>query len=180
MNFLLNFYLKTYKYDLINKFCYQNTKKLPKFKKIVLNFECRTTDLKKLTSALLAFELIANQKGILTIAKQANIVLKIRKGDPIGCKITLQKNNMLYFLTKIIVEITPKLKNFTGFNLNKKLKTNVFSYELHDTFVFSELENNYYLFHTLPKFAITIITTSKKKDELLYILKLIKLFFEKT
>lgn len=179
MNFLLNYYLKTYKYDLINKFRYKNTKKLPKLKKIILNFECRTAELKKLTSALLAVELITNQKGVLITAKQPNIALKIRKGNPIGCKITLQKTRMFDFLTKIIVEITPKLKNFNGFKLNRELKKSMFSYELHDTFIFSELENNYYLFHTLPKLAITIITTSKKKDELLYILKLIKLFFEK-
>jgi large subunit ribosomal protein L5 len=179
MNFLLNFYLKTYKYDLINRFPYNHTKNLPKLKKIVLNFECKTTELKRLTSALLAVELITNQRGVLTTAKQSDIVLKIRKGNPTGCKITLQKNNMFHFLTKLIVEITPKLKNFNGFKVNRKLKKNMFSYELRDTFVFPELENNYYLFNNLPKLGMTIVTTSKKKEELLYMLRLIKLSFEK-
>lgn len=179
MNFLLNFYLKTYKYDLVNKFFYTNTKRLPKIKQITLNFKCKTTELKTLTSALLATELIANKKGILTVTKKPNIILKTRKGNPVGCKITLKKNNMLNFLTKIIVEITPKLKKFDGFTLNRKLKKNMFSFELHDTFIFTELENNYYLFNTLPKLGISIVTTSKKKEELLYILQLMKLYFSK-
>jgi ribosomal protein L5 len=86
---------------------------------------------------------------------------------------------MFHFLTKLIVEITPKLKNFNGFKVNRKLKKNMFSYELRDTFVFPELENNYYLFNNLPKLGMTIVTTSKKKEELLYMLRLIKLSFEK-
>ena len=179
MNFLLNFYLKTYKYDLINKFFYKSTKELPKIKQITLNFKCKTTELKTLTSTLLATELISKKRGVLTITKKPNIVLKTKKGNPIGCKITLRKKNLLNFLIKIIIEITPKLKKFDGFKLNRKLKKNMFSFELHDTFIFNELESNYYLFNTLPKLGISIITTSQKKTELLYMLQLMKLYFKK-
>jgi len=171
MQFLINFYLKTLKYDLTNKFCYKNTKELPKIKKIILNFGCNTTELKSLSSSLLALKLITNQKGNLTITKHSNIFLKIRKGNPIGCKITLRKTRMFNFLTKIIIQIFPQLKNFYGFNVTRKLKKNMFSYELHETFNFTELENNYYLFNNLPNLGITIVISSKAKEELIFILK---------
>lgn len=171
MHLLEKFYSKTIKYELINKFKYNKTKNLPQLKKIILNFGCKTADIKQLASCLLALELITNQKGTFTTTKHANILFKIRKGNPTGCKITLQKFKLFNFLYKILSEVFPKLKNFTGFTITKKIKKKAFSYELHETFSFSELENHYYLFNTLPKLNITIVTSSQKKRELIYLLK---------
>lgn len=171
MHFLEKFYIKTLKYDLINKFIYKNINQLPKLQKIILNFGSKKSDIKQLASSLLAFELIANQKGILTTTKKSNILLKIRKGNPTGCKLTLQKYNLFNFFGKTVIEIFPKLKNFTGFSINQKLKKNAFSYELHETFSFSELENHYYYFSNLPKLDITIVTTARNKTELIFLLK---------
>lgn len=97
MHLLKNFCSKILKYDLINKFKYNKTNKLPKLKKLVLNFGSQKSDLKQLAAGLLAFELIANQKGVLTTTKKSNILFKIRKGDPIGCKVTLQSQNLFVF-----------------------------------------------------------------------------------
>ncbi len=88
MSFLSNFQLKVLKHDLLNKFNYKNINDLPKMKKIILNFSCRTSNIKRLATAALALELITNKKGVLTRSKKSNILLKIRKGNPIGCKIT--------------------------------------------------------------------------------------------
>ena len=178
MHFLENFYFKTLKYDLINKFIYNNTTRLPKLKKIILNFGSKTADIKQLSSSLLTLELITNQKGILTTAKKSSILLKIRKGNPTGCKLTLQKYNLFNIFGKIIIEIFPKLKNFNGFALNRKIKKNAFSYELHDTFSFSELEGHYYFFNNLTKLDITIITSTKNKKELRFILKSFQIPFK--
>jgi large subunit ribosomal protein L5 len=171
MHFIENFYFKTLKYDLINKFVYYDIHKLPKLKKIILNFGSPTANIKQLSSGLLAFELIANQKGILTTTKKSNILLKIRKGNPTGCKLTLQKYNLFNLFRKTIFEVFPKLKNFNGFNQNRKIKKNAFSYEIHDTFSFSELEGHYYFFNNLPKLDVTIVTTAKNEKELIFILK---------
>ena len=174
MPFLEDFYLKTLRYDLINKFIYNSPNKLPKLKKIVLNFGSKTADIKELSSSLLAFELISNQRGVLTKTKKSNILLKIRKGNPTGCKVTLHKFNLFTFFEKTLVEIFPRLKNFTGLNLTRKIKKNTFSYELHDTFSFTELESHYYYFNNLPKLDVTIVTTSTNKTELIFILKSLK------
>jgi large subunit ribosomal protein L5 len=171
MHFLEKFYSKTLKYELINKFKYNNTKNLPKLEKIILNFGCKTAEMHQLASCLLAVELITNQKGTFTKTKHANILFKIRKGNPTGCKITLQKFNLFNFLYRILSEVFPKLKNFKGFTVTKKMKKRTFSYELHETFSFSELEKHYYLFNNLPKLSVTVITSSKTKLELIYLLK---------
>jgi large subunit ribosomal protein L5 len=177
MHFIENFYIKTLKYDLVNKFLYKSTKKLPVIKKIILNFGCKTNDIKYLAASLLALELITNQKSSMTLTRHSNILLKIRKGNPTGCKVTLRKKKMFNCFSKFLTEIFPKLKNFNGFKLNRKMKKNAFSYELHDTFNFQELEEHYYLFNSLPNFDITIVTTTKTKEELIFILNSFKFPF---
>lgn len=174
INSLNNFYLKTIQYDLINKFPYNHTKKLPKFKKIILNFECKTNEIKMLTSSLVALKLITNQKGILTATKRSNVKLKIRKGNPVGCKVTLRKTKMFLYLYRMVTEIFPRLKNFNKINLNKNLKHNAISYKLDDIFNFKELEKHYYLFNNLTKLSITLTTNTKTKDEFLFIFHSLK------
>lgn len=171
MHFLTYFCKKNLSYELINKFTYLNTKELPKIKKIILNFGCKTTDIKRLSASLLALELITCQKGKLTTTKYPNVILKLRKGNPVGCKVEIRNQKMYYFLEKVLGEVFPKIKNFNGLIFNKKLKKNVISYRLTDNFVFKTIEENYYLFNTLPKLDITILTTSKKKEELSFIIK---------
>jgi large subunit ribosomal protein L5 len=173
MHHLEKFYIKTIKYELINKFVYINTANLPELRKITLNFGCKTADIKQLSSGLLAFELILCQKGKLTTTKQSNILFKIRKGNPTGCKVTLSKHKLFNFFSIMLVEILPKLKNFTSFT--KKINTNAFSYQLAETFYFSELENYYHLFNNLPILNVSIVTNSKTKKEIIFLLKSFKL-----
>jgi large subunit ribosomal protein L5 len=178
MHFLDKFYNNTLKYELINKFRYNNTKNLPNLKKIILNFGCKTADIKELSSCLLSLELITHQKGHFTKTKYSKILFKIRKGNPTGCIVTLNKFNKFKFLELLTVEIFPKLKNFSGLN-NEKLKKNDFSYELNDTFSFTELEKNYYLFNNLPKLNISIVPSNTIKNwELYFLLKAYQLPFK--
>lgn len=171
MQYLKKFNNKILPYDLTNKFLYYKTKSIPKLKKIILSFSCKTTDIKQLISSVLALELITNQRGLLTTTKQPNILLKIRKGNPVGCKITLRKINMYSFLFRSTNEIFPKLKNFKGFNLVKQYKQNTFSFELNEILNFSELEEHYSLFNNLNKLKVTLVTFSCTRNELLFILK---------
>jgi large subunit ribosomal protein L5 len=178
MHFLNYFQSKTLKHDLLNKFHYKSINDLPKLEKVILNFGCKTNDMKQLSTAALALELITNQKGILTRSKKSNILLKIRKGNPVGCKVTLQKQLMLKFLEKTLLEIFPKIKNFKGLTVSKRIKKNSLSYELHNTLSFNELEKHYYLFNSLPKLTITVVAKTNTKEELLFILKAFQFPFQ--
>ena len=93
--FFFEIYLhKIIKYDLINTFSYQNLIDIPKLKKIVLNFGYQTPNFRNIISSLLALEFISFKKGKITKSKNLNIFLKIKKGNPVGCKIVLEKNTM--------------------------------------------------------------------------------------
>lgn len=175
MNSLEYFYKRTLQFDLINKFYYTDLKKLPKLKKIILNFSCKTTELKSLATNLLALELITNQKGILTVSKRPNLLLRIRKGNPAGCKLTLKKTKMLNFIFKSLNEVFSKIKNFNGISVNQKVKKTALSFILRDTLNFSELTEHYYLFNNLPNLNLSFITSVETKKEMLFILKSLQL-----
>ena len=170
MHYLKNFYFKTVKYNLINKFKYRKIKKLPKLKKMILHFSSTIPDIKKLFSGLLALELIGNQKGILIITK--NKILSAKNRKSIGCKITLQKYNLFKVFANTILKTIPKLKNVNKFNFNKKVKKNIISYKFYNTFNFSELEKHYYFFNTLPKLVVNLLTTAENKKELEFFCRL--------
>lgn len=171
MHFLNYFYNKNLKFDLINKFYYKDLKKLPKLKKIILNSNCKTTESKIIAINLLALELITNQKGILTVAKQPNILLKIKKGNPTGCKLILKKSSMLSFLNKSVREIFSKLKNFDGIKIHNKIEKTSFSFVIKNTLNFPELSENYYLFSNLSNIDLSFVTTTETQEEMLFVLK---------
>jgi len=173
MHYLEDFYTKNLKYDLINKFFYTNVKKLPKLKKIVLNFGCKTTNIKTLATNLLALELICGKKGSLRTAKQPNLVLKIKKGNPTGCILTLNNNSKVNFIAKILSETLTKIKQLDGLKL--KSEKSCLSYAIKNSFNFTCLEDHYYLFNNLSNLNITIITNSSRKEETLFILKSLQL-----
>jgi large subunit ribosomal protein L5 len=174
MGFLKHFDKKKLKYNLLNKFFYNDTKKLPEIKKIILNFGCKNTKLKNLSSSILALELITLKKGVLTKTKHSNILLKIRKGNPVGCKVILKNEIMYNFLERFINEILPKMDEFKTNSKDKKIK-NSYYYRINDTFTFSELEKNYYLFNELNYLDINIIVNSTLKKDMKFLLSSFKL-----
>ena len=177
MNPLENYYKKVIRYDLINKFFYYDLNDIPELKKIILNFGCKSFALKTIASSLLALELITTKEGTITKAKRANILLKVRKGYPVGCIVVLKKIKMYNFFLKLLTEVFPNLKDFKGINVSKKLKGNSFSLTLIDLINFKELEKQFYLFTNLPPLNIILITNTKTRKELFYLLNSFKVPF---
>lgn len=175
MNLLGNYYKKVVRYDLINKFFYNHIEDIPQLKKIILNFGCKSSEIKTLAASLLSLELIAVQKGVLTKSKKANILLKIRKGNPVGCVVVLKKNKMYNFLFKLLTDVFPNLRDFKGISIAKKIGNRSFSLTLKDLISFKELERQFYLFSKLPPLNITFVTNTKTKKELVYLLNAFKL-----
>jgi large subunit ribosomal protein L5 len=175
MNFYEHYYENIVKYDLLNKFQYKNVNQVPRFNKITLNFGCKKFELKFLGPTLMALELITSQKSIFTSSSVSNISLKIKKGNPVGCKVTLKKTLMYTILIKLINEIFPKLKQFDGFKCsNVKSNVKTISFKLKNNLIFSELENHYQYFNKLPYLNITITTNTNNFHELLFLLKSFK------
>jgi large subunit ribosomal protein L5 len=179
MNILENYYIKVIKRDLVNKFSYTRLEEIPRLKKIILNFGCKGSEIKIVALALLSLELITMKPGSLVKSKRPNVVLKIRKGNPVGCLVVLRNKAMYNFLFKLLSEVFPNLKSFTGITLSKKLTGPSFSFTLKDLINFKELERQFYLFINLPPLNITLVTNTKTKQELLYLLSSFRLMLIK-
>jgi ribosomal protein L5 len=171
MNLFENYYVHVIKYDLINKFLYNKLKKVPKIYKIILNFEFSKSNIKQLCTVILALELIASRKGKFILAKKANLFLKIKKGDPVGCQIILQKKSMYDFLTKLVFEIFLKFKECLQTNMGNSIIT----FKLKNKLLFTELLNNYNLFNNnLTGLSVTIVSSKTNKTEFFYLINSFK------
>lgn len=175
MSILENYYKKVIRHDLLNKFSYNRVEDIPKLKKIVLNFGCKSFDIRNLAVSLLSLELVTGQKGALTKSKRANILLKIREGNPVGCVVVLKKNKMYDFTFKLLIDVFPNLRDFKGIHVAKKLNITSLSFTLVDLISFKELEKQFYLFSNLPPLNVTVVTDARSKKELLYLLNSFKI-----
>lgn len=98
MHFLEHYYKTVVKYDLITKFKYKTSKEIPQLKKIILNFNCRNLELKLFAATILSLKLITLKRNIkITNSKFPNLLLKIQRGQPVGCKIILNRFYMYQF-----------------------------------------------------------------------------------
>jgi len=171
MNFLENYYQNTIKYDLLNKFFYKNIKEIPEIKKIILNFDIGDMRFRDFAAALTAIELVTTKKGIVTKTKNSNLFLKLQKGKPVGCKIILKKMLMYDFLMRILFElILIRKKNFL---LSHRFKNcNSFSMNFNNQeLTFYEFDKHYYLHKIVAYLNITIVTNTKSREELFFLLK---------
>lgn len=172
MFFFERYARKIVPHDLVNAFTYQNITQLPKLEKITLNFGYPKSKLKNLLSGLLALEFITSKKAKITKSRHLNIFLKIKKGNPVGCKITLKKNAMYFFYLKLMTSIFPKIKRpQLHRNLNRCKSV---SFQLKSPLLFPELENQFQSFKDAPKLDITLTTNCKSQAELLFLFKSIK------
>ena len=94
----------------------KNTMAVPEVKKIIINVgagEAVTSKgvLEKIQEQL---ALIAGQRPVITKARKSVSAFKIRKGLPIGVKVTLRGKNMYNFLEKLIRIVIPRLRDFRG------------------------------------------------------------------
>ena len=102
--------------------------------------------------------------------KYVHILLKIRKGHPVGCVVVLTKTQMYDFFLKLLTQVFPNLKDFKGIKISKRLKNKSFSLTLTDLINFKELEKQFYLFTNLPPLNVILITNARNKEELVYLL----------
>jgi large subunit ribosomal protein L5 len=165
---------KIIKHDLVNKFHYKNVQDVPELKQVTLNFGCKGFNAQKFATTLLALEILASKKGSITTAKKANLLLKIQKGQPAGCKVILKKKEMYTFINKLLIEILPRVKNFTGFKV--QVQTSTLSFQLpSNQIVLQEFEDVYPLFSNLPHLDVSILTTAKSRKELIFLIRSLKI-----
>jgi large subunit ribosomal protein L5 len=103
---------------LMQEFGYKTVMQVPKLKKIVLNqgLGSAVADKRIIEMATTEMSLIAGQKAVATKSKKDISNFKLRKGMPIGAKVTLRGINMYEFLDRFISISLPRIRDFKGIN----------------------------------------------------------------
>ena len=101
---------------LMEKFHFKNKLEVPKLVKIVINMGLgRAKENKKiLEDAMKHLAVIACQKPKLTKARKDIAGFKLRKGDAVGCKVTLRDKRAYEFMDRLISIVLPRIKDFRG------------------------------------------------------------------
>lgn len=167
MGILQQYYEDVIRLDLIRKFQYNNSYETPKISKIIINMGVKEAagDKKQILPPMLLLELITGKKAVITNAKKSVSNFKIRKGFPIGVKVTLRGDSMYEFLYKLIVVVLPRVRDFKGLSSASVNSTGNYSLGLRDLLVFPEVEMEYDKLSKIYGTNITIVTTAKTPKE---------------
>ncbi len=101
---------------LKEEFGYKNVMEVPKLQKIVVSrgVGAAVADKKLVDHALDELTLITGQKAISTMSKKDVAAFKLRKGMPIGAKVTLRGERMYEFLDRLVTTALPRVRDFQG------------------------------------------------------------------
>lgn len=101
---------------LKEEFNYKSFMQVPRLQKITLNqgIGRAVSDKKVLETALEEMTHIAGQKAVPTYSKKDEAGFKLRKGMPIGVKVTLRRERMYEFLDRLISVSIPRTRDFRG------------------------------------------------------------------
>ena len=104
--------------SLKEEYSYGNTMEVPRLKKIVVSrgVGAAVADKKLIDYAVDELTMITGQKAIATISKKDVASFKLRKGMPIGAKVTLRGERMYEFLDRLITTALPRVRDFGGIN----------------------------------------------------------------
>jgi len=103
---------------LMEEFHYKNKMQAPRIKKISLNqgLGIALTDRKHIETGINEMTMIAGQKAVATKSKKDISNFKLRKGNPIGIRVTLHGVKMYEFLDRLISVALPRVRDFRGIN----------------------------------------------------------------
>jgi large subunit ribosomal protein L5 len=150
---------------MIKDFSYKNVMEVPRLTQIVLNVGLgeAVQNIKLLESVEKELTAIAGQKAVQTKAKKAIAGFKLRKGMPIGVRVTLRGDRMYEFLDRLISVALPRIRDFRGLSEKSFDGRGNYNFGLKEQFIFPEI--NYDKVEIIHGMDITIGSTAKTDEE---------------
>ena len=136
---------KKYKEEIVAKlmkdFGYKSVMQVPVLKKITINqgMGQAVADKKLIEVAQQELTLITGQKALLTYSRKDISNFKLRKGMPIGVKVTLRGARMYEFLERLIAVSLPRIRDFKGINQNLDGRGN-YTLGIKEQIIFPEID----------------------------------------
>ena len=171
-------YVKEIVPELMKKFNYKSVMQVPKLNKIVINIGLGDVkdNPKSLENAMNDLTLITGQRPVITKAKKSIAAFKLREGAHVGCKVTLRGENMYEFAYKLFNTALPRVRDFRGVSTTSFNGKGNYSMGLKEQLIFPEIE--YDKIDKLRGMDIIFVTTAKKDEEAMELLKLLGMPFK--
>lgn len=165
MNRLKKYYLDIIVPSFMKNGDFENIMSIPRIVKIVVNVGFGSPNISKKVIESIASDLtlISGQKPIIINAKKSIAGFKIRKGFPIGCKVTLRDNRMYDFLDKLISIVLPRVRDFRGLSLKSFDGRGSYSFGIKEQIVFPEID--YDKIDSIRGMDVSIVTSSKNNRD---------------
>jgi len=171
------FYLEKVVPALMERFGYKNVMQVPKLEKICINMGLGKAqqDQNILDEAVSELSLITGQKPVLTRAKKSVAAFRVRKGNIVGCRVTLRDVRMYEFLNKLINIALPRIRDFRGLSPNSFDGRGNYTLGISDQTIFPEVD--YDKVKETLGMDITIVTTAETDEEARELLRLMGMPF---
>jgi large subunit ribosomal protein L5 len=155
---------------------YQNVHQVPKLEKIVINMGV-SSSLEKTAVDDAARDLsqITGRKPVISKARKSIANFKLRRGQPVGCFVTLRREVMYEFLDRLISAALPRIRDFRGVSPRSFDGHGNYSLGLADQTIFPEIDLD--KIKRTQGMDVTIVTTAKNRDEAFDLLKLMGMPF---
>ncbi len=146
-------------------FGFKSSMRVPRIEKIVLSQGIgeAVADKKLIESAVKDMSLIAGQQCVATMSKKDVSNFKLRKGMPIGVKVTLRKDRMYEFLDRLINIALPRTRDFRGINAKGFDGSGNFNMGIKEHIIFPEIDID--KVNKIFGMDITIVTNTDSDEE---------------
>jgi len=150
---------------LMTELGYGNINQPPRFSKIVVNMGVggASQDAKLLDAAIADLRIITGQQPMTTRAKKSIAAFKLRKGMPIGAKVTLRGDRMWEFLDRLLATALPRIRDFRGINPDSFDGRGNYSMGVDEQLIFPEID--YDKVDRTRGMDITFVTTANTDEE---------------
>ena len=151
--------------NFIETFSYKSIMQVPKLNKIVLSrgVGAAVSDKKLIDHAVDELTIITGQKAIATISKKDVASFKLRKGMPIGAKVTLRGERMYEFLDRLVTTALPRVRDFQGVKATGFDGRGNYTLGVTEQIIFPEIDID--KVNRINGMDITFVTTSKTDQE---------------
>ena len=158
-------YRNEIKQTLQERFNYKSVMSVPRLEKIVLSQGMgeAVADKKLIDSAAADLSRIAGQKAITTISKKDISNFKLRKGMPIGTKVTLRGDRMYDFLDRLLAVALPRTRDFRGINPKGFDGRGNFNLGVKEHIIFPEIDID--KVNRILGMDITFVTSAESDEE---------------
>ena len=150
---------------LKDKFAYTSVMQVPKIQKICLNQGVgdAVSDKRLVDSAIEEMTMITGQKANVTYSKKDISNFKLRKGMPIGARVTLRGDQMYEFLDRLVAVALPRTRDFRGIEAKGFDGRGNYTLGIKEQIIFPEIDID--KIKSVSGMDITIVTSAQSDDE---------------